>query len=214
MPTGLGCLPLVEPFPALTRVVVPSFYLSRSHLPASLGSTGITPLLRYYGGSVTSRAQFFGPSIDHERCFLSRFVIPDSYRSNFRPFYLQPPDAFLSFCSLLSPGLGRGIVAPRYGTVSGLGFATGKAGSPMHLAESSSTLFCLWTGLLLPVALHPASQRRSYLQLRTGQCSRPGGTFTLLLVRTLRRTFPRHFVPGYDRCCPYGTRLQTFRNSI
>ena len=26
--------------------------------------------------------------------------------------------------------------------------------------------------------------------------------------------FPRHFVPGYDRCCPYGTRLQTFRNSI
>ena len=20
----------------------------------------------------------------------------------------------------------------------------------------------------------------------------------------------RHFVPGYDRCCPYGTRLQTF----
>src|SRR5208337_88703 len=26
--------------------------------------------------------------------------------------------------------------------------------------------------------------------------------------------FPRHFVPGYDRCCPYGTRLQIFRNSI
>jgi hypothetical protein len=26
--------------------------------------------------------------------------------------------------------------------------------------------------------------------------------------------FPRHFVPGYDRCCPDGTRLQTFRNSI
>ena len=113
MPTGLGCLPLVEPFPALTRVVVPSFCLSRFHLPASLDATGITPLLRYYGGSVTSRAQFFGPSTtDHERCFLSRFVIPDSYRSNFRPFYLQPPDALLSFCSLLSPGIGRGIVAP------------------------------------------------------------------------------------------------------
>ena len=28
-------------------------------------------------------------------------MIPDSYRSNFRPFYLQPPSAFLSFCSLL-----------------------------------------------------------------------------------------------------------------
>ena len=39
-------------------------------------------------------------------------MIPDSYRSNFRPFYLQPPYALLSFCSLLSPGIGRGIVAP------------------------------------------------------------------------------------------------------
>ena len=58
----------------------------------------------------------------------------------------------------------------------------------MHQAESSSTLFCLWTGLSLPVALHPASRRRSYLPLRTGQCARPIGTFTLLLVRTLRRT--------------------------
>src|SRR5882762_8048429 len=58
----------------------------------------------------------------------------------------------------------------------------------MHLAESSSTLLCLWTGLSLPVALHLASQRRSYLQLRTGQCSRPERTFTLLLVRTFRRT--------------------------
>ena len=84
----------------------------------------------------------------------------------------------------------------------------------MHLAESSSTLFCLWTGLSLPVALHPASQRRSYLQLRTGQCSRPEGTFTLLLVRTFRRTFPRHFVPGYDRCCPYRDAPATFRHRL
>jgi hypothetical protein len=53
--------PLVEPFPALARVVLPSFCLSRFHLPASLGSTGLTPLLCYYEGSVTSRAQFFGP---------------------------------------------------------------------------------------------------------------------------------------------------------
>jgi hypothetical protein len=156
-PTGLGCLSLVESFPALSRVVVPSFSLSRFHLPASLDSTGITPLLRYYGGSVTSRAQFFGLSIDHERCFLSRFVIPDSYRSNFRPFYLQPPEAFLSFCSLLFPGIGRGIVAPplRDGFRSWLRHR--KGGSPMHLAESSSTLLSLWTGLSLPVALHPAS---------------------------------------------------------
>src|ERR1700730_17128842 len=31
--------------------------------------------------------------------------------------------------------------------------------------------------------------------------------------RFSRGRFPRHFVPGYDRCCPYGTRWQTFRNS-
>jgi len=67
----------------------------------------------------------------------------------------------------------------------------------MHLAQSSSTSFCLWTGLSLPVALHLASQRRSYLQLRTGQCSRPERTFTLLLVRTFRRTY----------CCPSGTKV-------
>jgi hypothetical protein len=83
----------------------------------------------------------------------------------------------------------------------------------MHLAESSSTLFCLWTGLSLPVALHPASRRRSYLQLRTGQCSRPEGTFTLLLVRTFRRTCPRHFVPGYDRTVPPGLGTKPLRGN-
>ena len=39
----------------------------------------------------------------------SRIVIPDSYRSNFRPFYLQPPHAFLSYCSLCLPEIGREI---------------------------------------------------------------------------------------------------------
>jgi hypothetical protein len=67
-PPGSDVSPLVEPFPALPRVGIPLFCLSRFHLPASLGSTGITPLPCYYGGSVTSRVQFFGPSTDHERC--------------------------------------------------------------------------------------------------------------------------------------------------
>src|ERR1700730_2578617 len=43
------------------------------------------------------------------------------------------------------------------------------------------------------------SDARSYRTLRDG---------------SFEGRFPRHFVPGYDRCCPYGTRLQTFRNSI
>jgi hypothetical protein len=67
IPNGHGSLRLVEPLPALPTVFVPVFCLSRFHLPASLGSTGITPLLGYYGGSVTFRARFFGPSTDHER---------------------------------------------------------------------------------------------------------------------------------------------------
>src|SRR5438445_2130881 len=64
----------------------------------------------------------------------------------------------------------------------------------MHQAESSSSLFCLWTGLSLPAALHPVSRRRSCLQLRTDQCFCPMRNFTPLLLRTLRRT----------SCTPFG----------
>jgi hypothetical protein len=83
------------------------------------------------------------------------------------------------------------------------------------LAESSSTLFCLQTGLSLPVALHPVSQRRSYLQLRTGQCSRPEGISTLLLVRTLRRT---PVAPAGQALGPYiepdpGLKVEAVENS-
>jgi len=75
----------------------------------------------------------------------------------------------------------------------------------MHQAESSSSLFCLWTGRSLPAALHPASRRRSCLPLRTDQCFCPIGTFALLLVRTLRRT---PFAPsGRER--PYFAGLVT-----
>jgi len=67
MPIGHGSLRLVEPSRALSAVFVPVFCLSRFPLPASLDSTGITPLLRYYEGSVTFRARFFGPSAVNER---------------------------------------------------------------------------------------------------------------------------------------------------
>jgi hypothetical protein len=124
----------------LRSVFHPSTFL------ASLGSTGITPLLRYYEGSVTSRAQFFGPSTDHERCSLSRFVIPDSYRSNFRPFYLQPPYAFLS-AAHCAPEIGRGftVFPSRDGFRSWLRHT--RAGSPMHLGriEFNIVLFTDWS---------------------------------------------------------------------
>ena len=164
-------------------------FVQRLHLPASLDSAGIAPLLRYYGGSVTSRAQFFGPSADHERCSLSRVVIPDSYRSNFRPFCLQPPYAFRSAAHCALQRSVAEFPLSLHGTVSVLGFATDKQARQCILAESSSTLFCLRTGRSLPAALHPSSRPRSCLQLRTDQCFCPIGTSTLLLVRTFRRTY-------------------------
>src|SRR5208283_1100107 len=59
------------PTSALSKYVlgirpVPVFCPSRSHIPAFLCSTGITPFLRSYEGSVTFRVRFFGPSAGHE----------------------------------------------------------------------------------------------------------------------------------------------------
>jgi hypothetical protein len=140
-------------------------FVRRLHLPASLCSTGITPFLGSYGGSVISRAQFFVPLVGLERC---SFPVRDtcSYRSNFRPFCLQAP-----FCIPISPGIGREISGLLDGTVSVLGFATERQARQCILAESSSSLFCLRSGRSLPAALHSASRRRSCLQLRADQCS-------------------------------------------
>jgi hypothetical protein len=54
-----------------------------------------------------------------------RLVIPDSSRSNFRPFYLQSPHAFLSLsahCARQSVGRGFSVLPSRADSV--LGFAT------------------------------------------------------------------------------------------
>ncbi len=125
-----------------------------------------------------------------------RIVIPDSYRSNFRPFYLQPPHAFLSFCSLCSPEIGREMSAlpSRDGFRSWLRLK--EAGSPMHQAESSSSLSCLWTGLSLPAALHPVSRRPSCLPLRTDQCFLSDEDFHLTVGAYFQAHFPRPFGPA------------------
>ena len=121
-------------------------------------------------------------------------MIPDSYRSNFRPFYLQPPYALLSFCSLSLPAIGRGIVAPplRDGFRSWLRH-TG-AGSPMHLGriEFNIVLFTDWS-------------------FASG-CSPPRFSTTQLPSATDRPVFPsgRDFHPSvgaYSQahfCSPFG----------
>jgi hypothetical protein len=65
MTIGHGFLRLAEAGsflpPLATVLVVARLCLSRLHLPASLCSTAITPLLRYYEGSVSFGARFFEP---------------------------------------------------------------------------------------------------------------------------------------------------------
>jgi hypothetical protein len=103
----------------------------------------------------------------HELRSLPRIVIPDSPRSNFLPFCLQLPYAFLPPRSLSRRSAERRSCLALRGLASGSRLRPSLAGSPIHQAESSSTWSCLRTGSSLPVAPHPVSRRRSYLQLRT-----------------------------------------------
>jgi hypothetical protein len=51
-------------------------------------------------------------------------VIPDSCRSNFRPFYLHPPHAPLSYAHCARRRPGRGVAASLSGSASVLGFTS------------------------------------------------------------------------------------------
>jgi len=160
------------PTSALSKYVlgirpVPVFCPSRSHLPAFLCSTGITPFLRSYEGSVTFRVRFFGPSAGHERRSFPEWrslihVAPTSCHS----ITTHPMHSF-SCAHCLAAGRGRRSCLALHGSASGSGLRSFYASSPMHQAVSCSTLFYLWTGSSSPVASHPVSRRRSYLRLRT-----------------------------------------------
>jgi hypothetical protein len=138
---------------------------------------------------------------------------PRAWESDETPSCLGFPGGRAVLLTVLSRDRSRKIPLSLHGTVSVLGFATERQARQYILAESSSTLFCLRTGRSLPAALHPSSRPRSCLQLRTDQCFCPIGTFTLLLMRTLRRTFlaplgrrhlllvePSRLLGWYDTC--------------
>ena len=111
---------------ALFAVVRPSLCPSRIHLPASLRSTPITALPRYYGDSDS-----FGTSALPEG-------LPDSLHPNFRPFCLQPsPDLSRRLSHVRSaPGLScRAVSRLR---PSRLGLHLFPAGSSDLQTESSS----------------------------------------------------------------------------
>src|SRR6202030_1081458 len=91
------------------------------------------------------------------------------------PTILSPPTPCTPVPTLTSRRRsGRGVtVLPFPG-----GFRSGLrlylAGSLMHQAVSSSSFCYLWTGRSLQVAPHPASRRRSFLQLRTASAPSDG----------------------------------------
>jgi hypothetical protein len=115
-------------------------------------------------------------------------VIPDSCRSNFRPFYLHPPHAFLSLRSLFSPqGRSRSCRFPFPGRLP-----FWASPSPNRLAKCIRPYrvhHFLNYGLVVRFRLLPTPPLGDAVSFSYGQpvlC--PMGTSTPRLVRTLRRT--------------------------
>ena len=89
--------------------------------------------------------------------------LPASRARPLRPFHPQPPNCpRRRFCTRPLSTTGVRCVPHR---IRLRGFL---ALSPVSQAESGS--LPLWTGLSPPVALHPASRRRSYSRLQAGAC--------------------------------------------
>ncbi|HXM28937.1 MAG TPA: hypothetical protein VN957_23150, partial [Chthoniobacterales bacterium] len=117
-------------------------------------------------------------------------------------------------CSLCSPEIGREMSAlpSRDGFRSWLRLK--EAGSPMHQAESSSSLSCLSTGLRFRLLSTPSLD--DAVAFSYGQTSAfcPMRTFTPLLVRTFRRTSSAAVPASYDVLDVVGKeRLRLLRHS-
>ena len=151
------------------RVLFSVLVVHTSTFPASLRSTGVTPLPRYYGRSVVWPGWFFGSLIEHER----RFLIPASdpcLPSPNLPAVRSPttPRCPRILACFPSEAYRTSLLVSRSGPER-LGLRLSLAGSPQRLGRIEFVI--LPTSSSSPVALHPASRRRSYLRL-----SRPGLT--------------------------------------
>ena len=154
------------------RLCFPSVWSSRLHLPAPLRSTGITRLLRYYG---CSDSWTVGSSAleEHEHRLCCRPGLPAFCHRTFRSFRLQPPAVVPThFWGFSRRAYRTTSPWPPFRGHASLGLRHCLAGSPRRPAESSS--LALRTDRSPPVALHPASRRRSYLRLRSARTPRQG----------------------------------------
>jgi hypothetical protein len=139
----------------------------------SLGSTGVTPLPRYYERSdscvavlrtrVTGRAGITA----HEHRPVHTGLLASRDRI-FRPFRLQPPDVV--------KGNASGLVALPYRTTQGAVAVSPRPRRVIWASPLASWLattpgriefVILRTSRSPPVALHPASRRRSYVRLQS-----------------------------------------------
>jgi len=114
-------------------------------------------------------------------------VIPDSCRSNFQPFYLHPPHAPPSYAHCARRRPGRGFAAFPFGSTSVLGFAF--PSQARQCIRPYRVHHFLNYGLVVRFRLLPTPPLGDAVAFCYGQpvlC--PTGTFTPLLVRTLRRT--------------------------
>ena len=134
---------------ALPPVFLPPVCPSRFHLPAPLRSTPITALLRYYGGSDSCLALL---SPNRSPCFTCTtfLTIPSP------PTPCAPIAAFARYPS--ARWLSRFRRSRLHHSL---------AGSPDTHGRFEFVI--LRTGRSPPVALHPASRRRSYSRLQAGE---------------------------------------------
>ena len=187
----------------------------RSHIPLSC----LPSLHRHYPVSSLLRrlchlpGRFFGP-LGHERRSFPRIVIPDSRHSNFLPFYLLPPHAFLRLRSLSHRNAVRRSRLALRGSASG---------SRLHLYQQARQ--CIRPnrvqhgfvyGLAIRFRLLSTPSLDDAVTFSFGQpvfC--PEGTFTSLLVCAFRRTGPRRLAEDIRSGWDYNPRHEhtTFSSS-
>jgi hypothetical protein len=177
----LGFFGMRSRFAALAPIVLPSVCRSRIHLPAPLGSAGITRFRRYYGRSDSSdRYPRYGG-----------LTVPCVQPS--QPFRLQPPKHLqcrfntLPLTALHSPTLPRGRLRHCL------------AGSSMQQAESSFLTYGLVVHLLL---LSTPPHDDAVIFGYRPESVYLTGTFTLLTKHTHSRTRP-----GFDPGMPGDPRM-------
>ena len=139
------------------RLCLPFVFPSRIHLPASLGSTPITALHRYYGGSDSCTPLSMRTGLPASRTTFLTIPSPTTWCS---------PVVALSRYPQLDRSPCCFSAAHRLTSQHGSRLRHSLAGSPESPGRIGFVI--LRTGRSPPVALHPASRRRSYSRLQAG----------------------------------------------